>query len=115
MLPSFFSTARIVKDPFQLSPLRTDVIDRLREREEQEKAELNPEQSFGDLLMKALNDVNTLQMEPYRLNEKMITEPNSVDIHDITLATAKANLSLSITKELIERTIRAYKEIINIR
>ena len=45
----------------------------------------------------------------------MLTDPNSVDIHDITLASAKATLSLSITKELMDRAIRAYKEIINVR
>jgi len=117
MLESFFSTASINPDPFKLtsSGLRTDVIDKLRQREEEAKKAIQPEQSFGELFLKALDDVNTLQMQPYQLTEKMLTDPESVDIHDITLASAKANLALSMTKEFIERVIRAYKEIINIR
>jgi flagellar hook-basal body complex protein FliE len=115
MLPSFFSTQRIMKDPFNLGSLRSDIVDRLRDRDEQDKGENNPEQSFGNLLMKALGEVNTAQMEPYRLNEKMLIDPSSVNIHDITLASAKATLSLSITKELMDRAPRAYKEIINVR
>jgi flagellar hook-basal body complex protein FliE len=115
MLPSFFTTNRIIKDPFNLSPLRSDIVDKLRQRMDEDKKAISPEQDFGNLLLKALDDVNTLQLEPERLNEKMLTAPNSVDIHDITLASAKATLSLSITKELMDRAIRAYKEIINVR
>jgi flagellar hook-basal body complex protein FliE len=115
MLPSFFTTNRIIKDPFNLSPLRTDIVDKLKLKMDEEKNAISPEQDFGNLLMKALDDVNTLQLEPDRLNEKMLTEPNSVDVHDITLASAKATLSLSITKELMDRALRAYKEIINVR
>ncbi len=115
MLPSFFTTNRIITDPFNLSPLRTDIVDKLRQRLDEEKNAISPEQDFGNLLLKALDGVNTLQMEPGRLSEKMLTDPNSVDIHDITIAGAKATLSLSITKELMDRAIRAYKEIINVR
>lgn len=117
MLESYFSTGSIVKDPFGLSAsgLRTDIVDKLRASEEEAKAAIDPEQSFGDLFLKALDDVNTQQMEPYRLTEQMMTDPNSVDIHDITVASAKATLSLSMTKEFLSRVIQAYKEIINIR
>ncbi|MEJ2663856.1 MAG: flagellar hook-basal body complex protein FliE [Spirochaetia bacterium] len=71
--------------------------------------------SFGDVLAGALKGVNDMQMDAYRLTQKFITEPGSVDVHDVTLGTAKANLSLSITKALFDRAIRAYNEIINIR
>jgi flagellar hook-basal body complex protein FliE len=115
MLPSYFSTRSIIRDPFKLDGLRTDIFDKLNFLQDEEKANISPESDFGSLLTKALDDVNTLQMEPLRLNEKLVTEPNSVDIHDITLASAKATLSLSITKELFDRAIRAYKELINVR
>jgi flagellar hook-basal body complex protein FliE len=115
MLPTFFSTNSIVKDPFKLDGLRSDIFDKVNALDDQEKSDISPETDFGNLLLKALGDVNTMQMEPDRLNEKLITDPNSVDIHDITLASAKATLSLSITKELMDRAIRAYKEIINTR
>ena len=115
MLPSFFSTNRIINDPFKLDGLRTDILDKIQEREDQENTEINPEESFGNLLFKALGDVNSLQNESAALNQKLVTNPNSVNIHDVTMAGAKATLALSITKELIDRAIRAYKEIINVR
>jgi flagellar hook-basal body complex protein FliE len=115
MLPSFFSTNSIIRDPFKLDGLRTNVLNKIQENEDQEKANISPESDFGNLLLKALDNVNTLQKDPTRLTEKMITDPNSVNIHDITLAGAKATLSLNITKELMDRAIRAYKELINVR
>ena len=39
----------------------------------------------------------------------MITDPESVDVHDVTIALAEANLSLSMTKAIIDRAIRAYR------
>lgn len=70
---------------------------------------------FGEMLAAALGGVNNMQMNAYRLTEQFITEPGSVDVHDVTLGTAKANLSLSITKTLFDKAIRAYREILNMR
>ena len=73
------------------------------------------EKSFGRLLLNALNQVNADQVNSINLTEKMITDPDSVNIHDVTIAIAKANLSLSITKAIADRAIRAYREIISVR
>ncbi len=79
------------------------------------KTNTTAEESFGRLLFKALNQVNADQVDSINLTEKMITDPDSVNIHDVTIAIAKANLSLSITKAIADRAIRAYREIINVR
>ena len=73
------------------------------------------EQSFGELLMSVFNNMNDLQIKTNSLNEQMITDPESVNVHDVTIAMAEANLSLSMTKAIVDRAIRAYKEIISIR
>ncbi|MBN2439853.1 MAG: flagellar hook-basal body complex protein FliE [Spirochaetales bacterium] len=73
------------------------------------------EKSFGDVLISAFNDVNDVQVKTTELNEQMITDPDSVNVHDVTIALAEANLALSITKGVVDRAIRAYKEIISIR
>lgn len=70
---------------------------------------------FAELLMKALNGVNQLQLDGDRLSQMMITDPDSVDVHDVTIALSKANLAVSITKEVVDRALRAYSDIINIR
>ncbi len=73
------------------------------------------EESFGKLLFGALNQVNNDQLNSINLTQKMITDPDSVNIHDVTIAIAKANLSLATTKAIADRAIRAYREIISIR
>ena len=49
------------------------------------------------------------------LAQKMITDPNSVNVEDVTIALADANLALSMTKAIVDRALAAYREIINVR
>ena len=73
------------------------------------------EQKFGDLLMGALGSVNDSQVTAMNLSQKMITDPTSVNVEDVTIAMADANLALSMTKAIVDRALAAYREIINIR
>ena len=73
------------------------------------------EQKFGDLLLGALGSVNDSQLTAMNLSQKMITDPNSVNVEDVTIAMANANLALSMTKAIVDRALAAYREIINIR
>lgn len=72
-------------------------------------------ESFGKLFSNALNNVNNEQIESMKLSELMITEPDSVDVHDVTIAMAEANLSLSMTKSIVDGVIKAYTNIISTR
>jgi flagellar hook-basal body complex protein FliE len=78
-------------------------------------AAASPEADFGELLARAFNQVNELQHNSMELGQRLITDPESVDIHDVTIAMAEANLSLSMTKAIVDRALRAYKEIISTR
>ncbi len=73
------------------------------------------QQNFGQMLMDGLNQVNDLQHQQSKLTIQAITDPKSVNAHDVTIAQAKASLALSITKNVVDRVIRAYQDIINIR
>jgi len=73
------------------------------------------EGSFGSMFLQALGQVNAQQLRAQDLSQALITDPESVDIHDVTVALAEANLSLSMAKAVIDRAIRAYREILNIR
>jgi len=73
------------------------------------------EGSFGSLFMQAMGQVNDQQVVAQELSQALITDPESVDVHDVTIALAEANLSLSMTKAIIDRAIRAYQTIVNIR
>ena len=74
-----------------------------------------PEKSFGDLLMGALGSVNDSQLKSMDLTQRMVTNPDSVNVHDVTIALAEANLALSMTKAIVDRALAAYREIINVR
>jgi flagellar hook-basal body complex protein FliE len=45
----------------------------------------------------------------------VIINPDSVDPHDVTIAMAKANTSLQMTKTILDSALKAYREIISIR
>ncbi len=112
-MPGFYNTFtsgvfRHKTGPIQVEPKYFERFDR-------QKAGQVKGKGFAETLAGALGDVNDMQMNAYNLTQKFITEPGSVDVHDLTLGMAKANLSLSITKAIFDRALRAYNEIINIR
>ena len=71
--------------------------------------------SFEDAMLKALDGVNTDQNNSSALMQAMVTDPDSVDAHDVTIGMAKANLSLNITRVVLDRIVRGWKEVINTR
>jgi len=71
--------------------------------------------SFQDAMVTAMEGVNADQIKATDLYQKMITDPNSVDVHDVTLAGAEAQMSLNLAKNVIERGLQAYRDIINMR
>ena len=71
--------------------------------------------SFQQVFMKALNKVNNLQVDSEELTQKMIYEPEKVDIHQVMIATQKAELALTFTKSVRDEAIRAYRDLINLR
>lgn len=72
-------------------------------------------ETFSDMLSQAMHGVNDDQIKMTDLNKQLVTDPNSVDVHDVTIAAAQANMSLGLAKAVIDRAVTAYKEIINIR
>jgi flagellar hook-basal body complex protein FliE len=70
---------------------------------------------FANSLEKAFYKVNDLQLESDRLTEAMAVRPDSVDIHDVTIAAEKARLALQFTKSVVERITQAYRELSNLR
>jgi len=82
---------------------------------------LDPEQgraqsgTFASMLVDSLNTVNAQQQTADALAVQAVVDPENVNTHDVTIAAAKANLSLSITRSIVDRVIQAYREIQNVR
>lgn len=71
--------------------------------------------SFGSVLSGALQETNHLQQNANDLTQIYLTDPDKVDAHDVTIAMGKANMSLQITKAVVDGALKAYNDIINIR
>lgn len=71
--------------------------------------------SFADVLTRALNRVNNLEIESNDLQQQMIHEPESVNIHTVMLAASKAEMALTFTKSIRDEAVRSFRELMNLR
>lgn len=71
--------------------------------------------SFQSYLMEAINTVNNQQVDVSNIQEKLITSPDEVDIHDVTIAMSKARMSLNLAQTVIDRLVTGWNEITTTR
>lgn len=71
--------------------------------------------TFQDVMLKAMDGVSSDQRVANKLAVKAVTDPGSVDVHDITIAQAKASMSLNITRTVLNRVVQGWKDIVNTR
>ena len=67
--------------------------------------------SFEQYLVDAVSSMNNQQLTVNTMEKKLITNPDSVDIHDVTIAVAKAQMSLSLAQTVIDRIVTGWSEI----
>ena len=70
---------------------------------------------FGTMFQMAIDSVNDKQIEADGLIIEAGTKPDQVNISDVMNSIAEAELSLSMTKAVVDRAIRAYQEISTMR
>ncbi len=71
--------------------------------------------SFDSYLIDAVTSMNDKQMMASDISEQVILDPDSVDVHDVTIAMAEANLSLTMANTIISRLTTAWSEITTTR
>ena len=71
--------------------------------------------SFQSYLLDALTTVNSQQLDVNAVEEKLITNPDEVDIQDVTIAMAKARQSLNLAQTVIDRLVTGWNEITTTR
>ncbi len=67
--------------------------------------------SFESYLVNAVSEMNNQQINVNKVGEQLITDPDSVDIHDVTTAMAKAQMSLNLAQTVIDRLVTGWNEI----
>ena len=73
------------------------------------------EKTFGQYLTEAFAAMNKQQTDLTALEKQLITDPDSVDIHDVTTAMAKAQQSMSLAKTVVDRIVTGWTEITTTR
>jgi len=73
--------------------------------------------SFAEMFNKALNEVNELEIKSTNLGIQLAANPEvSIDdIATVQIAAEEAEMAILFTKGILDRVIRAYKEITNLR
>lgn len=69
---------------------------------------------FGQLLKNALNRVNELQIESDEYKKLLLTGDLD-NLHDVTIAAEKANISLQLTLSVRNKLVEAYREIMRMQ
>ena len=69
--------------------------------------------SMGATDVRALAGVNNDQHTAMELTQQMLTDPDSVDVHHVTIALAEATMSLEMTKAVVDAALQAYRQIIS--
>ena len=75
----------------------------------------NQSKSFQSYLLDALEAVNTQQLDVNTVQEKLITDPDNVNVADVTIAMAKARMSLNLAQTVIDRLVSGWNEITTTR
>ncbi|MDR2478691.1 MAG: flagellar hook-basal body complex protein FliE [Treponema sp.] len=71
--------------------------------------------TFETVMLQALDKVSGAQQFASTLQQEAIINPESVDIHDITIAQAEASMSLNITRNILNRLVQGWRDLINTR
>lgn len=71
--------------------------------------------SFADALNQALGNVEALNERSESLTEKAIYDPDSVEAHEVIIATQKARFAMNLTKTLADGAVRSFRELTNPR
>lgn len=71
----------------------------------------NKKGSFETFLMDAVNRMNSNQVDVAKIQEQVITDLDSVDIHDVATAMAKAQMSLNLAQTVIDRLVSGWTEL----
>jgi len=79
------------------------------------EAEVSGLPKFADVFLKALDGVSAAQNNASAIQEQAIVDPDSVDIHDITIAQAQARMAVDIATSVLNRAVQGWKDIINTR
>ena len=71
--------------------------------------------TFETAMLQALDKVSGANRLAEQLSQEAMINPDSVDVHDLTVAQGQANMSLGITRIILSRMVQGWRDLINTR
>ena len=71
--------------------------------------------TFEQSMLQALDKVSGAHKFASDLQQQAIINPDSVDIHDVTMAQAQSDMALGITRNILSRLVQGWRDLINTR
>ena len=71
--------------------------------------------AFGDLLQNSLDQVNSSQLNAERLARDFELGSSGVNLHEVMIAAAKANISFQATVQVRNKLVSAYHDIMSMQ
>lgn len=71
--------------------------------------------SFLNYLEASIKNTNDKIINSEKLQQQLVIDPESVSIDEVTIAAKEAEITLNLTKTILNKLITAYKDLINIR
>lgn len=77
--------------------------------------DLSPDQGFANALVQAVEKVNDTQIDAQKITQKMISDPQSVNMHNVMIALEKARMSIAFAKNVTDLGVKTYRQLVNMR
>ena len=71
--------------------------------------------TFSEAMLGALDKVSAYQQFASNLNQAAFLDPDSVNVEDVSMAMAQASLSLNIARNVLNRVVQSWRDLINTR
>ena len=71
--------------------------------------------SFDAYLLDAFKTMNSQQLNVDAIGQQVLSEPDSIDAHDVAIAMAKARMSLNLAQTVIDRIVSGWNDITTTR
>jgi flagellar hook-basal body complex protein FliE len=71
--------------------------------------------TFTESMLDALDKVSAYEQFASNLSQAALIDPDSVNIEDVTIAQAEASMSLNIARNVLNRLVQSWRDLINTR
>lgn len=95
-------------NPFQIQAVKP--LEQTTAVNEVKKSEV----SFGELLKKSIDEINTSQVASDKMTEALAAGKN-VELHNVMISAEKASVMLTIGTEVRNKAIEAYQEMMRMQ